>query len=448
MKRTIRALAVSLALVAPATASAATQTASDGGVTATFTFTGHFPSYGHERLTIERSGAVVYDEPVTSPACGQECAPGAISLHTSSVQVLDLEQNGSPDVVLDLYSGGAHCCSVAQVFRYSQSSGTYLKTERNFGDPGYEIRVLGGRSLFLSADDRFAYAFTDFAASGLPLEVLSLSQGRFQDVTRDYPSLVASDARRWMEAFDSIRRGQYTDTVGVVAAWAADEELLGHGARVHSFLQRQAQAGHLNSALEPTTGGGQRFVRALYAQLRRDGYIARKPAAVDASVPACRTQDLSAALIPGSPGAGQRYATLELMNNSKHSCHTYGHVGLQLLDAHGSRVATHAVWDSTPAAHRVVLAPGAAATAQLHWAVIPGPGDQTGPCVTAPTRIEITPPDESAHVELKWTGGTVCERGRIDVTALVEAPMCGMSADEESATPVVLLSRRRPEARA
>jgi hypothetical protein len=447
MKRTIQALAVTLALVAPAAASAATQTASTGGVTATFTFTGHYPNYKHERLTIERGGTVVYNQPVTSTACGQYCAPGAVSANTSSVHVLDLEQNGSPDVVLDLYTGGAHCCSVAQVFSYSHSSGTYLKTERNFGDPGYEIRLLDGRYRFFTADDRFAYAFTDYAASGLPLQILSFSQGRFSDVTRDYPSLLTRDAAMWLKAFDSVRRQHYTDSVGVVAAWAADEELLGHGTLVHNFLERQAREGHLNSVLNPKADGGQRFIGALYTQLRRDGYVRSGMAADSASIPPCGTEDLGAYLIPGSPGAGQRYATLELMNNSKHSCHTYGHVGLQLLGAHSKRVATDAVWDSTPAAHRIVLAPGAAATAQLHWTIVPGTGDQTGPCVTAPTHIAITPPDETSQLELKWTGGNVCERGRIDVTALVLAPMCGMAADQTGEA-LGLLSRRRTETRA
>jgi hypothetical protein len=447
MKRTVLALAVSLALVAPAAASAATQTASGGGVTATFTFTGHYPNYLHEHLTIAREGTVVYDQPVTSAACGQYCAPGAVDSKASSVQVLELERDGSPDVVLDLYSGGAHCCSLAQVFSYSPGSGTYVKTERNFGDPGYEIGVLDGQYRFVTADDRFAYAFTDYAASGLPLQILSFSQGQFENVTRDYPSLIARDARIWMNAFDSIGRQHYTDTVGVVAAWAADEELLGHGTLVYNFLERQAREGDLNSVLNPKADSGQRFIRALYAQLRRDGYLQSGVPAGGASIPPCRTEDLSATLIPGSPGAGQQYATLELMNNSNHSCHTYGHVGLQLLGAHGSRVATDAVWDSTPAARRIVLAPYAAATAQLHWAVIPGVGDQTGPCVNAPTHIEITPPDETSHLELKWTGGAVCERGRIDVTALVLAPTCGMSADQAGEA-ARLLSSRRAEARA
>jgi hypothetical protein len=181
---------------------------------------------------------------------------------------------------------------------------------------------------------------------------------------------------------------------------------------------------------------------ALVAPAAASAATARTP------IPPCHTENLRAYLIGGSPGAGQRYATLELMNTSHRACQTYGHVGLQLLGAHGSRVATDTLWDSTPASRRVVLAPGAAATAQLHWSAIQGTGDQTGPCVTAPTHIQVTPPDTSSSLMLKWSGGTVCERGRIDVTAMVKAPMCGgMAADQTAAAPG-LVSGRRAQTRA
>jgi hypothetical protein len=442
MKRTFISLAALLALAAPAAASAATQTASADGVTATFSFAGRYPNYSHERLQIQRAGNVVYNEPVASEACATQCSPGAMAPDTLSVHVLDLEHNGSPDVMLDLYSGGAHCCSIEQVFSYAPSSGTYVKAERNFGDPGDRIRVIDSRDLFFTADDRFAYAFTDFAASGLPLQILSFSNGQFHDVTRTFPTQIAADAQRWMKAFSEMARQHYSDSVGVAAAWAADEELLGNGPRVQSFLQRQAHEGHLNSALNPKADAGERFVRALYGQLRQDGYIRAGISGQGASIPACTTSELSAMIVPGSPGAGQRYATLELMNNSRNACHTYGHVGLQFLGRDGRPVATDVIWDSNPAPRRVVIPAGGAATAQLHWAAVPGTGDQSGPCVTPPTQIEITPPDETSHLEIAWKGGVVCERGRIDVAALIPAPMCGGGARDLMVGAIPSLSRR------
>ena len=264
-----------ISLIAPGGALAATQTASAGNVTATFTFHGSAPSYTGERISITQGGTVLYDQPVVSKLCGQYCAPGAVSGGQSSLHVLDLEHDGQPDVVLDLYSGGAHCCSIEQIFSFDPGASTYRVTEHDFGDPGEEIVDLGhdGRYEFLTADDSFAYRFTDYAASGLPIEILTFSGGRFQNVTRRYRKLIARDAATWMKAFDRMSRQGYSDSVGVVAAWAADEDLLGHAKRVSRFLSRQLKLGHLNSALAPGEPGGARFVAELQKFLRRRGYL-------------------------------------------------------------------------------------------------------------------------------------------------------------------------------
>lgn len=254
--------------VAPG-ALAISQTSHSGSVTATFTFAG---AYSGERLTIARAGSVVYDRPVSSKLCAGACGPGSLAGERSSVHVLSLEPGGNPDVVLDLESGGAHCCWIVQVFSYDPARAAYVRSERNFGDVGERVADLGhNRHLeFLSADDSFAYAFTDFAASGFPIQILSFSQRRFHDITRSFPKLIAADAGRWRRLFEGMARQHYRDSVGVISAWAADEELLGHGALVSSYLAGQAKAGHLHSAFGV---GGQAFVWQLKAFLRQHGYL-------------------------------------------------------------------------------------------------------------------------------------------------------------------------------
>jgi hypothetical protein len=187
------------------------------------------------------------------------------------VQVVDVEHTGDPDVVLDLYSGGAHCCTVLQIFSFDPAANTYVATERNFGDPNVQIVDLhrDGQFEFLTADDSFAYRFTDYAASGLPIQIFTFADGRFIDVTRAYPALIAKDARFWTKAFQSMARAGYPDSVGVIAAWAADEDLLGHTKLVSTFLHRLAAAGDLHSSFG---AGGSRFVANLQRFLRRRGY--------------------------------------------------------------------------------------------------------------------------------------------------------------------------------
>src|ERR1700729_2173087 len=183
---------LSLLLVAPA-ALATTQTATSGNVTATFVFGGKYPNFTGRQLSIAQGSAVLYDEPVASSRCGMFCAPGSTSGPGTSVHVLDLEHDGQPDVVLDLYSGGAHCCFIEQIFSFDPGTMTYVKTQRDFGDPGEQIVDLGhnGQFEFLTGDALFAYGSPVFGASGLPIEILSFSARHFYNVPRRYPKLIA-----------------------------------------------------------------------------------------------------------------------------------------------------------------------------------------------------------------------------------------------------------------
>jgi Protein of unknown function (DUF4232) len=437
--------AAALAL-APA-AFATTQTTQDGAVSATFTYEGKFPQFSHEQLTISRDGKSVYDAPVTASECGAQCAPGEYGSGKESIRALDLDNDGQPDIVLELYSGGAHCCTIDEVFSFNQSTNTYGETAWDFGDPGAQIEDLGhnGHYEFLTADDTFAYAFTDFAASGLPIQILSFENGAFKNVTRSYPALIEKDAKQWLRAFDSMARYHYSDSVGVIAAWAADEALLGRERAAERFLSEQAKAGHLKSALLPHQSG-EKFIAALNQLLRKDGYI-KTSQTVDlhplsaASTPACGTGALEAKIEQGSPGAGQRYAMLVLTNDSQHSCSTYGYVGMQLLSRAGGALVTNVVRDHSLTAQRIVLEPGAQAYSQLHWSVVPGTGDSGAPCFSAPARVEITPPNSYTHLTIRWAGGTVCEHGRIDVQPLVIGG-CGGSMSKDFSLPMA--DRARP----
>jgi hypothetical protein len=278
----VLAIAVSLTTFAGVVpASATTNTATLGDVTATLTYQKTYPVGGNigapeardSILTIKVAGHLVYRAAVFSPVCGRLCWPepsyGAGQGH--SLRVVRL-QPGSPDVVMSLFSGGAHCCFVDQVF--SPGSGRfYVKSEIDLGDPGARLETLPGSPYvaIVTANDNFAYEFTDFAASGLPIKILRHEHASFLDVTRHYPALVRADASQWLSAFYAQKSSHYQDSVGVIAAWAADEYMLGRSVTANAFLHRQARAGHLNSLLDPARKGDV-FVTQLRRFLERQGY--------------------------------------------------------------------------------------------------------------------------------------------------------------------------------
>jgi hypothetical protein len=255
-----------LALAGAPSALAASRTASRGQVSASVTWAGSGIAVRNVRLRIDRAGREVYDQPVTAPICDSSCQP-------LRLRILPLQPGSEPQVILQLWTGGASCCEVDEVFTWAPAAATYAEASHDFAYDGAALRDLGhdGRYEFVTGDAAFKYEFTDGAASGLPVQILRFSAGRFRVVTRRYPKLIARDAAGWLRAFGRMRP-DWSDSVGAIAAWAADEDSLGHSRQVAVFLNRQARAGHLNSALDPDEHG-LRFVRHLDRFLRRHRYL-------------------------------------------------------------------------------------------------------------------------------------------------------------------------------
>lgn len=249
-----------LCLLLPAVAGAHTQTASARDVTATLTYKGQDPQVTDMRLAISQAGTVVYNNPVTAADCLNLCGPGGF--RGKSVHVVDLDGNGQLEVVLQLYSQGAHCCFIDQVFSPAAALGSYVMSQIDFQNSGAELKDLNhnGQIEFVSADNAFAYTFTDFAESGMPIEIFKFSDLKFVDVTREYPLLIRKDANLWWHAYETdLDSGR----VGLIAAWAADEYNLGRGSVASRTLAEQVSEHRI-----PV-----QFVKRLKAFLKRYGYI-------------------------------------------------------------------------------------------------------------------------------------------------------------------------------
>ncbi|WP_019548788.1 DUF4232 domain-containing protein [Streptomyces sulphureus] len=136
----------------------------------------------------------------------------------------------------------------------------------------------------------------------------------------------------------------------------------------------------------------------------------------DGLVAWCPTDSLSASVRGLSPGAGNRYAALVLTNTGDTTCRTKGWPGLQFVDGGGSGLPTDNVRDREQAAQEVTLRPGAHAWSRLHWAVVPGEGDD-GPC-PAPGSLRVIPPDQRTATEADWSQGEVCGAGHVTAAAL------------------------------
>jgi len=272
--RRLALLVAALAAVGVAvteSAGAADQPARRAGVRAVFSFV-RGPQEGQYRdlhIRITRRGRTLVDGPARVPGCAPPfCAPGG-GLQGRSVRVRDLDGDGEPEVVLDLFTGGAHCCVKTRVYWFDGAG--YRSVVHDFADIGYRLRDLGrGRTPELvSADPRFAFLFTSFAASVFPLQVWAFRDQRLVDVTRLFPARVQADAARAFRLYRRARRSGALEPRGAIAAWAADQYLLGRRAatlrRLRTLAARRALPGDVPR-------GQQTFVRRLDRTLRRFGY--------------------------------------------------------------------------------------------------------------------------------------------------------------------------------
>jgi hypothetical protein len=268
---------LALALVAPGVASAAdggSATASAGAVQATLTWAA--AQYGNKdpHLVVTRAGAPAFDgSPVVAgSACGEDgCVYAASGKRDAPLQVVDLDADGEPEVLVDAYTGGAHCCALTEILRFNGTA--YATSEASWGNIGYELKDLDrdGRPDFVTADDAFSYAFSSYAGSYHPPLVLdydATAKGSFTDVTRRFPALARKNAKDALHTLARARR-QHFETLGVVSAYVADLYLLGRGREVRSYLARARKRGDLRNAggRAPKT-----FERQLLAFLHKQGY--------------------------------------------------------------------------------------------------------------------------------------------------------------------------------
>jgi hypothetical protein len=227
------------------------------------------PAYSHLRLAVTRGSKRLLDTPVVSSEPGADHPEPALGAGPS-LFFRDLDGDGSPELVLELYTGGAHCCYVDQVFDFGAPHP--LKVELDLADAGAKVVVAHGKPLLQSADESFAYAFTAYAGSGAPILLLRYLGGRFEDVTRDHVQLVSADASRWWRAAQAAI-DRKDDARGVLAAWAADEAILGQAPVAKKALLAYAAAGKIGGVRGPGWPTGRAYVTKLWTFLAKRGYL-------------------------------------------------------------------------------------------------------------------------------------------------------------------------------
>lgn len=279
------AICALLAVLAPAASAATkTETGSSGDVSASLTYDYKKARYGptdfsNAHVSITRAGVQLVDETL-----GKECAyctpwPASMGSNSSSVDVRDLDGDGEPEVLINLFTGGANCCWFTESYRYDEAQNRYIKKHLMPGGSfPYVLKDLNGDGSpeFKSIDSRFAYKYGSNVHTPRPLRIFEWDGGKLVDATIAFPKLAARDAASMYRVYLHVRRIKHANVRGVLAAYLADSYNASNGRTAWRRVVAAYRRGELDRQFKDEAGPfGKKYLTSLRAFLKKLGYLRR-----------------------------------------------------------------------------------------------------------------------------------------------------------------------------
>jgi hypothetical protein len=280
------ALAIT-ALALPAAASAQERTvesATSGAVTAELSYIKRdrgrgefrFEEFRDFRVRVLRGGVVLYDRSIGEP-CEEFCTPAESALTGKHIGLRDLNGDGEPEAIVDLFTGGTSCCVMVFAYGYDAAANVYRRARLDTGG-GFVARDYGGDGVIeLVGDDfRFRGLFTCGACGSRPIRIWHYGLTRFEVATPSLPAKVRAHARRMKRFYERVRhRGDAPAFVkGALTPYTADLCLLDRCGAGFRLVRLALRRGELNRRTAfDVSPLGPAYLKALKRFLRRTGYL-------------------------------------------------------------------------------------------------------------------------------------------------------------------------------
>jgi hypothetical protein len=144
----------------------------------------------------------------------------------SSIYFKYLDQDKTPELIIQTYSGGAHCCT--NYIIYTWINDQFVKDETGLLDGGgglFEDLNGDGNSEFITGDNRFLYTFAPYAGSLSPSLIFYFKEGKLIENTRNYPDYLRKVAEEMLNNIEEVKK-EYTEINGLLAGYVAQKILL------------------------------------------------------------------------------------------------------------------------------------------------------------------------------------------------------------------------------
>ncbi|MBD0269218.1 MAG: hypothetical protein ICV77_13115 [Cyanobacteria bacterium Co-bin8] len=201
----------------------------------------------------------------------------ATTYYFGSVELIDLDNNGVPEIVLGAFTGGAHCCLAYTTYTWDGSGFQAIPFAPLDGGGG-EFRDLNqdGQIEFITLDNAFFYTFGSYAGSFPPNVILSFQNGQYVDTTPQFRDYLRSTAWRMYTVYQ-----EQADTPplnGLLAGYVAQKIRLGEYQEGWNFMlahyDRANDWGLVNYDSEGNVASEFKdFPAALRSFLTRLGYL-------------------------------------------------------------------------------------------------------------------------------------------------------------------------------
>lgn len=280
-------VSVAFAFAAPAGAAAqerAVETASSGAVTAELSYLKRsrgsgqfrFDEFRDFRVRILRGGQVLYDGAVGG-RCEQFCTPTESALTGEHVGLRDLNGDGEPEAIVDLFTGGSSCCVLVLAYGFDAAANVYRRARLDTGG-GFVARDYGGDGVIeLVGDDfRFRGLFTCGACGSRPLRIWHHGLTRFEVVTPSFPGRIRTHARRMKRLYERARQRKDAPVFvkGALTPYTADLCMLDRCRAGFRLVRLALRRGELDRRTAfDVSPLGPAYLEALRRILRRTGYL-------------------------------------------------------------------------------------------------------------------------------------------------------------------------------
>ena len=115
--------------------------------------------------------------------------------------VSDLDLDGEPEVVLDITTEGAYCCTIFVVLYFDETNQQYQISNQLIKNWGLTPKLVDvdedNKPEFVTRNYDFIWLTTP-TASISPIQLFRFEAGQIVDLTNEYPHFVEQDAQLWL----------------------------------------------------------------------------------------------------------------------------------------------------------------------------------------------------------------------------------------------------------